>query len=87
MPQGTGQAGELLAREWRNKARKAFRTAYEDAIGAEPFLPSDPVLCGKLVDLFELEKAFYELKYELRNRPDWVEIPMAGLLDLVGSPA
>jgi maltose alpha-D-glucosyltransferase/alpha-amylase len=87
LPQGTGQAGELLAREWRNKARKAFRTAYEDAIGAEPFLPSDPVLCGKLVDLFELEKAFYELKYELRNRPDWVEIPMAGLLDLVGSPA
>jgi maltose alpha-D-glucosyltransferase/alpha-amylase len=38
------------------------------------------------VDLFELEKAFYELKYEMRNRPEWVEIPMAGLLDLVGSP-
>jgi trehalose synthase-fused probable maltokinase len=86
LPLGTGQEGELLAREWRNKARTAFRTAYEEAIGGEPFLPSDPVLRGKLVDLFELEKAFYELKYELRNRPDWVEIPMAGLLDLVGSP-
>jgi trehalose synthase-fused probable maltokinase len=87
VPLGTGHAGELLAHEWRNKARKAFRTAYEDAIGAEPFLPSDLVLRNKLVNLFELEKAFYELKYEMRNRPDWVEIPMAGLLDLVGSPA
>jgi len=87
LPLGTGQEGELLARGWRNKARKAFRSAYEEAIGGEPFLPSDPVLRGKLVDLFELEKAFYELEYELRNRPDWVEIPMAGLLDLVGSPS
>lgn len=87
LPLGTGQEGELLARQWRNKARKAFRSAYEEAIGSEPFLPSDPVLRGKLVDLFELEKAFYELKYEMRNRPDWVEIPMAGLLDLVGAPA
>ena len=86
LPAEAGQAGEILARRWRNSARKLFRTAYEDAIGGEPFLPADPVLRRDLVDLFELEKAFYELKYEMRNRPEWVEIPMAGLLDLVGSP-
>ena len=84
-PAGTGQAGEILARRWRNEARKVFRTAYEAGIGGAPFLPEDPALRRQLIDLYEVEKAFYELRYELRHRPDWVEIPMAGLLDLVGT--
>lgn len=86
LPPGSGRPGEELARDWRNEARKAFRTAYEAGVGGAPFLPDDPDLRGDLVDLFEVEKAFYELRYELRHRPDWVEIPMAGLLDLVGRP-
>lgn len=83
LPEGTGKAGEQSANAWRNEARKAFLDAYETAIGNEPFLPSNPVLRAQLIDLYELEKAFYELKYELSHRPEWVEIPMAGLLDLV----
>ena len=35
------------------------------------------------LQLFELEKAFYELNYELNNRPDWVAIPLAGILSLL----
>ena len=34
-----------------------------------------------------LDKAFYELAYELNNRPDWVDIPLAGLLTLLEKPA
>ena len=34
--------------------------------------------------LFVLEKAFYELNYELNNRPDWVRIPLAAILDVIG---
>jgi maltose alpha-D-glucosyltransferase/alpha-amylase len=34
-----------------------------------------------LLELFVLEKAVYELKYEVDNRPDWVRIPLIGLLD------
>jgi maltose alpha-D-glucosyltransferase/alpha-amylase len=35
-----------------------------------------------LLSLFELEKAFYELRYELDNRPDWVGVPLAGIAAL-----
>ena len=70
------------ARIWRNLARNAFRQGYEEAIGAEPFLPADHELREALIALYELEKAFYELHYELGHRPDWVGIPLAGLLDL-----
>jgi maltose alpha-D-glucosyltransferase/alpha-amylase len=35
-----------------------------------------------LLDLFIVEKAVYELHYELNNRPDWIEIPLRGILDL-----
>ena len=70
------------ARIWRNLARNAFREGYETSIGAEPFLPSDPDVRNALIALYELEKAFYELHYELGHRPDWVGIPLAGLLDL-----
>jgi maltose alpha-D-glucosyltransferase/alpha-amylase len=36
-----------------------------------------------LIDLFTLEKALYEIRYELDNRPDWVGIPIKGVLDLL----
>ena len=37
----------------------------------------------KLLRVFELEKAVYELSYELNNRPDWVRIPVAGIARLL----
>jgi maltose alpha-D-glucosyltransferase/alpha-amylase len=36
----------------------------------------------RLLQLYLLEKACYELRYELNNRPDWVEVPMQGILEL-----
>ncbi|MBA2443342.1 MAG: hypothetical protein H0V53_13240, partial [Rubrobacter sp.] len=41
----------------------------------------------RLVDFFTIEKALYEVRYELDNRPGWVGIPLKGLLDLLGEPA
>ena len=38
-----------------------------------------------LLDLFELEKALYELRYEIDNRPDWVGVPLAGIAALAGT--
>jgi maltose alpha-D-glucosyltransferase/alpha-amylase len=40
-----------------------------------------------MLDALVLEKAIYELGYELNNRPDWVRIPLQGILDLVGAQA
>ena len=47
------------------------------------FLPADPAEFAALLDGFMLGKALYELAYELNNRPDWVRIPLRGILDLL----
>ena len=48
-------------------------------------LPHGQEAAGKLLAIFELEKAVYELRYELNNRPDWVSIPVAGIERLLDS--
>jgi maltose alpha-D-glucosyltransferase/alpha-amylase len=45
-------------------------------------VPAEPRSFRALVDLFLIEKALYELRYEIANRPDWVAIPARGLLGL-----
>jgi predicted trehalose synthase len=67
---------------WEERARKAFLDAYFDAV--EPtLLPAGQAAIEKLLAIFELEKAVYELHYELNNRPDWVPIPVAGIARLL----
>jgi predicted trehalose synthase len=46
-------------------------------------LPPGQDAVTKLLSVFELEKAVYELRYELNNRPDWVGIPVAGIVRLL----
>jgi maltose alpha-D-glucosyltransferase/alpha-amylase len=45
-------------------------------------IPADERSFRATLDLFLIEKALYELRYEMANRPDWVEIPLRGLLEL-----
>ncbi|MCW3008375.1 MAG: hypothetical protein JWP17_3001, partial [Solirubrobacterales bacterium] len=49
----------------------------------QSLLPPGQAATGQLLAIFELEKAVYELRYELNNRPDWVRIPVAGILRLL----
>jgi predicted trehalose synthase len=49
-------------------------------------LPPGQGATERLLSVFELEKAVYELRYELNNRPDWVKIPVAGILRLLETP-
>ncbi|MDP9089144.1 MAG: maltose alpha-D-glucosyltransferase [Pseudomonadota bacterium] len=69
-----------LARAWELEVRSAFLTAYDaaarDATVYELLQPGQGLL-----GMFELEKALYELRYELGNRPGWVGIPLQGILD------
>ena len=46
-------------------------------------LPEDPEQLKILLDAFVLEKAIYEIGYELNNRPDWVKVPLQGILQLM----
>ena len=50
-------------------------------------LPSGQVAIDRLLAVFELEKAVYELRYELDNRPDWVGIPVTGIQRLIEQAA
>ncbi len=69
-----------LARAWTAEVRTAFLSAYEaEARRTSAYTPLTP---GRgLLGLFELEKALYELRYELSNRPTWVGIPLQGILE------
>jgi maltokinase len=72
--------------DWEDRARDEFLDAYLDA--ADPsLLPASRHGVEQLLSVFELEKAVYELRYELNNRPDWVRIPVAGILRLLEVPA
>jgi maltokinase len=63
--------------DWEQRCREEFMSGYVAEV--EPTLiPSGPAL-DRVLQIFELEKAVYELRYELDNRPDWVRIPVAGI--------
>jgi maltokinase len=66
---------------WEERAREAFLAGYRSAVD-QSLVPAASGM-DKLLTVFELEKAVYELRYELNNRPDWVKIPVAGILRLL----
>ena len=85
-PEGkSGMDSESLAAwagVWQNSASCEFLRAYRETIDANPtLLPSAPQ-AQALLEVYLLEKALYELLYELNNRPAWLRIPLAGILAL-----
>jgi len=82
---GDGVRATLVAQvnHWEQQTRTAFLAAYAEAVEGSPGYPADPDQVRVLLELFALEKACYELRYELDNRPDWVEIPLGGLCELL----
>ncbi|MCC7547277.1 MAG: maltose alpha-D-glucosyltransferase [Burkholderiales bacterium] len=75
---------EALGRAWESEVRRVFLDAYAQAT-AGGHLYRDFADMRALIALFELEKAFYELRYELDNRPAWVAVPLRGLLRQAGA--
>lgn len=65
---------------WYRTVRTAFLRGYRTTAGQAPFSPQSPDEFNLLLDVQMLDKAMYELTYELNNRPDWVGIPLTGLL-------
>jgi predicted trehalose synthase len=77
------QRGVEAPEGWEERARQEFLDGYRETI--DPSLVPDGSSMEKLLSVFELEKAVYELRYELNNRPDWVRIPVAGILRMLES--
>ena len=67
---------------WETWVSAAFLRAYLNVTRHQPFMPAHPDDFELLLQAFVLDKALYELGYELNNRPDWVHIPLTGLLRL-----
>ena len=74
-----------LAEEWYQSARAAFLRGYRAIAGKAPFSPQSQQEFNLLLDVHLLDKAVYELTYELNNRPDWVALPLNGLLQCLDS--
>lgn len=75
------------AEDWYRKVSKAYLEAYFEECGTATFLPSAAADRAALLELFILEKAVYEVAYELNSRQDWLQIPLRGVLSLVETPA
>jgi maltokinase len=67
---------------WEDEVRAAFIRGYL-ATADKTLLPPGQAAIERLIAVFELEKAVYELRYELDNRPDWASIPVAGICRLL----
>jgi maltokinase len=70
--------------DWERDARRAFLDAYEARIDPSLLPPRGPAR-DALLAACELEKALYELRYELDNRPDWAHVPLAGIERLLAA--
>ncbi len=68
---------------WQGWVRAAYLGAYLRTMGDSGLIPADPASLTVLLDAYLLDKAVYELGYELNNRPDWLEIPFSGILQLI----
>jgi maltose alpha-D-glucosyltransferase/alpha-amylase len=81
-PEEREHAAAALA-QWRRDTSDAFIAGYKGAIDGAVSYPRSEETFTRLVAAFTLEKALYELRYELANRPDWVDIPLGAILELV----
>ncbi|HWF34177.1 MAG TPA: hypothetical protein VG295_02370 [Solirubrobacteraceae bacterium] len=70
--------------DFEESARETFLEHYFGAVDPT-LLPGGPAAVANLLSIFELEKAIYELQYEINNRPDWVTIPVAGIVRMLES--
>ena len=65
---------------WERDARAAFLDGYFVTAAHAPFLPEDDAGARRVLAVFEVEKAAYEVVYEANNRPDWIAIPLRGVV-------
>ncbi len=80
---GDDEAARARVRVWRERVTADFLDAYRAGTSGSPNLPETSDLADGLLRMFLLQKALYEIGYELGNRPAWVGIPLRGALDLI----
>jgi maltose alpha-D-glucosyltransferase/alpha-amylase len=81
-PDEQGKLGAALA-EWRERSAAAFLAAYREVMTNQRLWPADPLAAEQMLNFFLLEKAFYEIEYELAHRPEWLRVPLTGMLRIL----
>ena len=84
-PDEHGKLARALA-HWRDGSADAFLAGYHEAMTNQRLWPADPRAATDLLNFFLLEKAFYEIEYELAHRPDWLRVPLMGMLRILSEP-
>ena len=85
-PDEQRKLGAALA-EWRDRSAAAFLAAYRETMTNQRLWPADPRAADQVLNFFLVEKAFYEVEYELAYRPDWLRVPLTGVLRILSQQA
>jgi maltose alpha-D-glucosyltransferase/alpha-amylase len=78
-PDEQGKLGVALT-EWRDRAAEAFLAGYREITANQGLWPANRQASVQMLDFFLLEKTFHEIEYELANRPEWLRVPLTGML-------
>jgi maltose alpha-D-glucosyltransferase/alpha-amylase len=81
-PDEQGKLGAALA-EWRDRSAAAFLAAYREVMANQRLWPAGPKAAEQILNFFLLEKAFYEIEYEMAHRPEWLRVPLMGMLRIL----
>jgi maltose alpha-D-glucosyltransferase/alpha-amylase len=85
-PDEHGKLGAALV-GWRDRATEAFMDAYRETMTNAQLWPVDRAAAERLLNFFLLEKAFYEIEYELAHRPEWLRVPLTGAIRILSENA
>jgi maltose alpha-D-glucosyltransferase/alpha-amylase len=76
-----------FARDWTVWVSAAFLKGYLETCAGAAFIPKDQRALEMMLTAFQLDKAIYELGYEINNRPNWTRVPVSGILRLLDEHA
>jgi maltose alpha-D-glucosyltransferase/alpha-amylase len=79
------RASLQLLEEWRAAASRMFMQGYRQTTASTASVPADSEALRSLLALFSFERTFYELRYELDNRPESISVPLRGLIEMAAN--
>jgi maltose alpha-D-glucosyltransferase / alpha-amylase len=85
-PDEQGKLGAALV-EWRERSTAAFLAGYREFMTNQQLWPADPQASMQMLNFFLLEKTLYEIEYELAHRPDWLRVPLTGMIRILSKHA